>query len=484
MSRTLRLFALAFIFASAARALAASKETITIDFAVKSEPITHKAAGFARALTLTEPPQEMLAGLRPVFFRQPALDSPAKYGALAIYPRAKNLNSTVMATLSDGIKFDGRFPGEKDNWTKWDSGVTDLVRRAHTSGQKIYWEIWSEPNQGASWKGSREDFMVLWYRTVKRIRDLDPNALVAGPSIGPFDAGWIGGYLKVCKEYDVLPDIITWHEKDPKGDIVAHVDQILNDCWQDGHGERPIVVFQNVPEAHRYSPGFAIWTMAGQERSRAQFGVRNKTGEHGAQLTSFLTPKFEPRAAWWAYREYAQMNGRMIKLSKSSTVDGLASYESASKTLHILVGRGRKYVPTARAGWIGVAKHPIASLLGSLDWVWDKFETTGIPEEWRKVLVIITPGYVKIATTADKVLSPPTTQPADALGEVELKLTHIPTAQVHVIAQRLEYSGEKTSPGPKKAFERDVKASDLKEVKFILPDMGEADAYIVKISGL
>src|SRR4051812_36887383 len=313
MIRITRCLDVIWLLAFASVAFAASKETVTIDFAVKSENITHKAAGFARALTLTEPPQEMLGALHPVFLRQPALDTPAKYGALAIYPRAKNLNAAVMATLSDGLKFDGRFPGDGAKWDKWDKGVSDLVRRAHTSGQKVTWEIWSEPNQGASWKGSREDYMVLWYRTVKRIRDIDPSALIAGPSIGPFDAGWIGGYLKVCKEYDVLPDIITWHEKDPKGDIVAHVDQILNDCWQDGHGERPIIIFQNVPEPHRYSPGFAVWTMVGKERSRAQFGVRNKTGEHGAQLTSFLTPKFEPRAPWWAYREYAQMNGRMIK---------------------------------------------------------------------------------------------------------------------------------------------------------------------------
>ena len=66
--------------------------------------------------------------------------------------------------------------------------------------------------------------------------------------------------------------------------------------------------------------------------------------------------------------------------------------------------------------------------------------------------------------------------------EVELKLTHVPSAQVHVIAQRLEYSGEKLSNGPKKAFEKDLKASDLKEVKFSLPDMGDADAYVVKIT--
>src|SRR4051812_46858654 len=86
-----RQFSLVIILCWCSLAFAASKETVTIDFAVKSEPITHKSAAFARGLTLTEPPQDMLAALHPVFFRQPALDAPAKYGALAIYPRAKNL---------------------------------------------------------------------------------------------------------------------------------------------------------------------------------------------------------------------------------------------------------------------------------------------------------------------------------------------------------------------------------------------------------
>src|SRR5256886_14284843 len=333
MTGTSRLLVVAMLLALSARALAAGKETVTVDFAAKGEPITHKASGFARGLTLTEPPQEMLAQLRPTFFRQPALDSPAKYGALAIYPRARAINATVMATLSDGVKFDGRFPGEKGNWDKWDRGVTDLVHRAMGSGQRIQWEIWTEPNQGASWKGSKQGYLVLWYRTAKRIRDIDPNAIIAGPSVGPFDGGWINSFLKVAKEYDVLPDIICWHEKDPKGDIVAHVDQVENDCWQDGHGIRPIIVYQNVPEAHRFSPGFAVWTVAGQERSHAQFGVRNKTSEHGLQVASLLTAKFEPRSTWFAYREYAQMTGRIIKVSKSSTVDGLATWDAPNKTI-------------------------------------------------------------------------------------------------------------------------------------------------------
>src|SRR5258705_12226949 len=107
---TSRLLVVAVMFALASITLAAGKETVTIDFAVKEADITHKASGFARGLSTTEPPQEMLSQLHPALFRQPVFDSPAKYGALAIYPRATTLKANVLATLSDGIKFDGKFP--------------------------------------------------------------------------------------------------------------------------------------------------------------------------------------------------------------------------------------------------------------------------------------------------------------------------------------------------------------------------------------
>ena len=178
------------------------------------------------------------------------------------------------------------------------------------------------------------------------------------------------------------------------------------------------------------------------------------------------------------------MPGRMVKVSKSSTVDALATIDEPKKRMHILAGRGRRYVPTARAGWIGVVKHPIASLTGSIDWVWDKFETTGIPDELRKIGKAITPGSViQLAQGADAAINKPTTQPADALGEVEIKLTHLSAAQLHVTARRIAYSAEKASPGPQKTLEKDI-AVVQKEAKFILPKFEEADAYLITIDGL
>jgi hypothetical protein len=326
--------------------------------------------------------------------------------------------------------------------------------------------------------------MVLWYRTYKRIKSIDPNAQLCGPSVGPFDSGWIGNYLKVCKEYEVLPDVITWHEKDPKGDVVGHVNDIENNLWQDGHGLRPIIVYQTVPDAHKDSPGFAAWTVAGQERSNALFGIRNRSSESGVQLTGLLTKDFEPRANWWVYREYARMSGQMVKVSKSATADALATWEESGKTIHILVGRGRKYVPSTRAGWSGVLKHPVASLSGSLETVWDKFENTGVPDEIRGITKVVAYPAFAAGETVANVIEKRAEKSKDELGEVELKLTHLPWGKANVIARRLAHSGEKVSRGPQEVFKKELAVSDKKELKFILPQMAEADAYVVSVSGL
>src|SRR5258706_5556927 len=143
MRKVFRFIATLLALQPACIVLAAGKETVTIDFAVKEADITHKASAFARGLSTTEPPQEMLSQLHPALFRQPVVDSPAKYGALAIYPRATTLKANVLATLSDGIKFDGKFPGENKKWTQWDKGVDELVRKAFSSGQRVQWEICS-----------------------------------------------------------------------------------------------------------------------------------------------------------------------------------------------------------------------------------------------------------------------------------------------------------------------------------------------------
>jgi len=88
-----------------------------------------------------------------------------------------------------------------------------------------------------------------------------------------------------------------------------------------------------------------------------------------------------------------------------------------------------------------------------------------------------------LAQNAGNALNKPTTQPADTLGEVEIKLTHLSASLVHVTARRIAYSAEKASPGPQKTLEKDIPVTQ-KEARFLLPKFEEADAYLIIIDGL
>jgi hypothetical protein len=126
----------------------------------------------------------------------------------------------------------------------------------------------------------------------------------------------------------------------------------------------------------------------------------------------------------------------------------------------------------------------MASLSGSLETVWDKFEATGIPDEVREIAKVVAYPMSAAGQTVANIIEKRGEKSKDELGEVELKLTHLPWGKANVIARRLAHSGDKASRGPQEAFKRELAVSDKKELKFILPQMEEADAYVVSVSGL
>lgn len=314
-------------------------ETVTIDLERDLGPVTHKASGFVRGMAVDSPPVELVAPLRPGLFVMPAGQSGGKYQASAIYERARHMGADVQAVLGRSVKFDGKYPGEKDNWSKWDQGVTQLVMGAKAAGQKIEWDIWSEPDRRESFNGSRDDYFRCWYHTVRLIRKLDPEAQIVGPSMSRYDGGWIEGFLKDCKDYEVLPDAVSWHENTGRADVTGHVNNLEENCWQDGFRLRRFTVNQYISKDHQFSTGVAVHFLADLERVRIDSSARAHFAEHGYQVGGLLTADVKPRAVWWVYRQYAQMTGERVKVSSSPTMNALAAYDAAGSKVTMLVGR-------------------------------------------------------------------------------------------------------------------------------------------------
>src|ERR1051325_6369908 len=284
------------------------KETIEVDLSKPGPAFQHRAAGFTR-ISGTEPSEAMLLPLKPTYFLQPTSATAGAYAAFDVAPRAQKLGATVIAQLSDLAPHDGTFPGKDGQWSNWENAVEVAVKQAKAANLKIYWDIWNEPETSESWKGTRNQYFELWFRTVHKIRAIDPQAVILGPSTKTFETKFAPEFLKDAKDYHVLPTIVTWHEPDPK-DLVTHATSRLENMWQDGVNITRVAVTQYGQTSGGNSPGTAVWFLSQLERANIEFAVRGPMGETSPRLGGVLTADSKPQAIWHIYQTYAQFNGR------------------------------------------------------------------------------------------------------------------------------------------------------------------------------
>jgi len=72
-----------------------------------------------------------------------------------------------------------------------------------------YYEVWNEPNLGAFFGGTKEDFFKLWEVTWKTIKEADVDFRVGGPSTAR--AEWIPEFLAYASETKSNPDYLIAH---------------------------------------------------------------------------------------------------------------------------------------------------------------------------------------------------------------------------------------------------------------------------------
>jgi hypothetical protein len=248
----------------------------------------------------------------------------------------------TLITLGDSAKWDGAFPGEKGKWTKWDQGVDEVVRHQLSEGKPTVYEVWKEPDDKRTFK-EREDFFGAWVHTVRRIRQIAPKAVIQGPSITKHDGGWIGDFLKMGKEFDVLPDLVSWHEDGLKHDISGHIGGTADAFWQDGTDRQFVVVSANANIDDKARAGDPAIFLAQMEKSAKDNAWRTIKMEFGFKLTHLFTNDLKPRSVYHTYREYAALAGagRSVKVNSSPTVDGVAVWDKAKRTVRVLIGRNR-----------------------------------------------------------------------------------------------------------------------------------------------
>lgn len=336
----------------------AAAADLTVDVAAPFKAVDHAASGSLYGIAGEGwPADKWIAAISPKNFTQmapggqqlPNGERQPVGDALTVAPIAARAGATVTIRMPD------TFPSFPYVWRGdgfWFDKVDEMVRATiATDPPNIYaYEIWNEPDW--NWKPGWGDFNEIWERTYKAIRDLDRKRPIMGPSISKWDETWMRGFLAEAKARGVLPDIVSWHELDPRyvDDLTPHVAAYRRLEDELGIGPLPISINEYGSPREAAVPGALTRYVARLERAgvdTANLAFWHKPG----RLADLVAPKAggrgpatdaEPTGAFWVYKWYGDMTGDMVTVTPEKqtgpVLDGFASFDPASRTVRLVVG--------------------------------------------------------------------------------------------------------------------------------------------------
>ncbi len=300
----------------------ASAAAATVDF---STPVwSQSQTGFLYSLTATQPGNSLITPLQPGMLR--GADS-------SNYNRAVSLGSAYEYVLSEGWGYPqnnwyGNGPPYL-NWTAWEAYVHKVALA--NKGLNIHWAVWNQPEWPLYWDGTPAQLYETYLRAYNVLRqDLGPSALVGGPSNGLFAWSYIKGLADYCLVNGCEVNFLAWQElaggpKDRMAerqhlDIAASV--LMNNPAYASLNIQERVIDEMVDRPDQYNPAEILGDITALENGGADYAIKScwnnnegVTNCFNNSLDGLLTDAQTPRAAWWAYKYYADGVGKRVQAS-------------------------------------------------------------------------------------------------------------------------------------------------------------------------
>ncbi|WP_379142521.1 hypothetical protein [Paenibacillus sp. sgz500992] len=188
-----------------------------------------------------------------------------------------------------------------------------------------YPQLLSDSQMG---KNSRATFNADWLAVTKKIKEIDPGAVISGVNLTQYGARVFEDFIAFCVENDCLPDIISWHMLWDKAfnqapsnvatyrAVEAKSVQRYKELYPDRTVPFPIKVDINEYAATSEIAvgGSLIHYIARYDelKMNSMLPYWNTANSYG----SLLAGQNEPNGAWWLYKWYADlMGGDMAKVN-------------------------------------------------------------------------------------------------------------------------------------------------------------------------
>jgi hypothetical protein len=322
----------------------AATQTMVVNVGTVVRPVTHVGAGGLYALaSATVPTASQLPPLHLNQLVQPApgvqqLGNGATTptgDALKVAPLAAGAGAHEYVRMPDIYP---NFPYVWVSWSDWLAKVNSMVkaRLASTAGSTIDgWELWNEPDW--TWNtAAAGSFDAGWVTTYNAVKALDPTTPIVGPSTSVYNHAWMSNFLTYAKAHNALPNVISWHELTSWTSIPGDVADYRALEKTLGIGPLPISIDEYAATADIDVPSAALHYIDNLERAGVANASRAYWYESGTVNGLLFNNK--PTSEYWMYKWYGDMTGNMVAVTAADFEDGIASYNSSTKTVNVVFG--------------------------------------------------------------------------------------------------------------------------------------------------
>ncbi|MFF8345716.1 hypothetical protein ACF049_05135 [Cellulosimicrobium funkei] len=229
--------------------------------------------------------------------------------------------------------------------------VTSIVEESDYPERYVFTPF-NEPD-GINWYGDwnvmRDTFLADWKAAYETIKEVYPEARIAGPG----DAWWHGTstrqILTYAKANDVLPDMWTWHELGVENlaTFRSHLAEFRRIEQEVGVGPLPVNITEYAMRRDMGVPGQLVqWiSMFEDEKVDAQTAYWTFAGN----LNDNMAKNNGANGAWWLLKWYGDLTGETVELTPPAlnavdTLQGLAALDAEKRQATVLFGGGSKDV--------------------------------------------------------------------------------------------------------------------------------------------
>ena len=351
MVATIILAASGLLFRAPAPAAAGAGNDLVVDLGTATGAFKGGAAGSLYGLYDQDvPSNNLIEGMGLKTTDTKAQDGQQHPGSDALEiakPFADSGGQDVYIYMTDVYR---NFPYERTSYAQYQGYIHTEVEQALTSPDKdrIVLVPYNEPD-GNWFAGLQNNPSTLsafdseWLQTYEYIKNLWPQARIAGPNFFQYQPAAFAGFLTFCEQNHCLPDVVTWHELNVPSSIRPDVAAYRALETSLGLPHLPVNLNEYAARYQLTDPGQMVAYQSAIEDTKtdADLPYWNINGT----LSDSVVRNNIPNAQWWLYNWYSSLTGDTARVTAPHgntdyTLQGLATVDRAKRQARVIFGGG------------------------------------------------------------------------------------------------------------------------------------------------